>query len=205
MNGTTMTCDRKKPGKTRCAFAMMILGLLLAFLVDPVPVLAADQIDRDCDTQTNLDDGDLIAFDGADLIEQARLLNGQEIVYQGEVIGDIMRRKDGYWINVLNQGTAIGVWISAEQRALIKIAGRYGVQGDQVKIIGRFDRACPVHGGDLDIHASSVEVIRPGFTSPDELNLSRLILAVALLLSATGSLVVFQKTRLRYQRKRPVF
>jgi hypothetical protein len=183
---------------------LLTLVLWLLLIVNYAPVLAADQVGYDHEAQTSLDDRDLVEYNGTDLIEQAGLVNGREIIFQGEVIGDIMNRKDGCWINVLNHGTAIGVWISAEQRALITIAGRYGVQGDQVKIIGRFDRACPMHGGDLDIHASSVEIISPGFIRPSEINLIRLVLAAVLLLSATGSLVVFQKGRLRQQRRKPV-
>lgn len=140
------------------------------------------------------------ALDGAGIIEQASVLDGQIICYQGEVIGDIMPRQDHYWINVLNNGTAIGIWITAEQRASIVLAGRYGIQGDEVKIIGRFNHACSEHGGDLDIHAYSIEIVSKGSYIPQELNITRLIIAAVFMTLAAGCLIMlikrhFQKTK----------
>ena len=127
---------------------------------------------------------------GAVLIEQAKALNGQTVVYQGEVIGDLMPRQDHYWINILNQGTAIGVWITAEERAHISFAGQYGIQGDQVIITGQFNQACPEHGGDLDIHAESLTLVAAGGNRPEPLDFTRVILAVILLLTALSSLAL---------------
>lgn len=181
---------------------IMMIFIILCFMLflEPSPVFAEYQTGSE--TQTSFDHKDLIAFDSADLIDQAKSLDGQAIIYQGEVIGDVMRRKDGYWINVLNHETAIGIWLNAEQHALITAAGRYNVQGDQISIIGRFNRACPEHGGDLDIHARSVEIIRPGFAEAAEIDVSRLILASILLVLATSSLIVLQTSRNRQQQKR---
>ncbi|MEA4887931.1 MAG: hypothetical protein VB070_00485 [Clostridiaceae bacterium] len=135
------------------------------------------------------------ALDGASLIEQAKALNGQDVSCQGEVIGDIMPRQDHYWINVLNNGTAVGIWITAEQRSLIGLAGRYGIQGDEVKIIGRFNRACSEHGGDLDIHAHSIEIVSKGYYIPQKLNITRLIIAAGFFILAVYGLIMLMKHR----------
>ena len=137
--------------------------------------------------------------DGAILIEQAKALDGQVVVFQGEVIGDMMRRQDHYWINVSGNGTAIGVWITAGQRKSISLSGQYGVIGDEVKIIGRFSQACPEHGGDLDIHAISVEIVSPGAAVADQLNTGRLALAAALLVLALIALVLLIRHQFRHQ------
>lgn len=140
--------------------------------------------------------------DGATLIEQARTLNGQEITYQGEVVGDVMPRQDHYWINVLSNGTAIGIWITAEQRSIISLTGQYGVRGDEVKIAGLFNRACSEHGGDLDIHARSLEVVSHGAIQPQELDLTRLIMAAGLLILAVSCLILFIKSN--YRKNPPI-
>ena len=145
---------------------------------------------------------ELIEYDGASLIEQAKTLSGQDVIYQGEVIGDIMVRQDHYWINVLNDGTAIGIWITADQRELIIHAGQYGIRGDEIRIIGRFSQACPEHGGDLDLHASSVEIISRGAVLPNPPNMTRMIVAAVLLLLASSGLFIL--IRLRYKNKQTI-
>lgn len=132
------------------------------------------------------------------LVEQAKAFNGQEIMYQGEVIGDIMPRQDHYWINVLGKdGTAIGIWITAEQRDTINMAGQYGIQGDSVKIIGQFSQACSEHGGDLDIHANSVEIISKGKIITQKLNVTRVIIAACLFLLASFLIIMLIINRLK--------
>jgi hypothetical protein len=138
------------------------------------------------------------SIDNTSLIERAKELDGTEIVYQGEVIGDIMPRKDHYWINVSSNGTAIGIWITDEQRAEINLTGRFGVKGDEIKIVGQFNQACAEHGGDLDIHAKSVEIISEGNIIPQEINWVRVIIAACLLLVAVCLLYALNKKR--YQR-----
>lgn len=137
--------------------------------------------------------------DGASLIEQARALNGREVIYQGEVIGDIMPRQDHYWINVLGSGTAIGIWITTDQRSAINLAGQYGVRGDEVRITGQFNQACSEHGGDLDIHASSVEIIKMGGQVEQELNIARLAAAAGLFLLAGVSLILLIRRRILWK------
>lgn len=141
------------------------------------------------------------AIDGPGLIENAKSLNGQEITFQGEVVGDIMPRQDHYWINVLSNGTAIGIWITSEQRTRISHSGQYGSKGDQVEIEGLFQQACAEHGGDLDIHANSLVVVSDGSILPQHLNIIRLAVAAGLFILAIGCLsILFRK---RYLNKNP--
>lgn len=138
------------------------------------------------------------SIDFTSLIERAKELDGTEITYQGEVVGDIMPRKDNYWINVSSNGTAIGIWITDEQRAEISLAGRFGVKGDEIRIIGQLNQACAEHGGDLDIHAKSVEIISAGTVIPQNINWVRMIIAACLFIVAVCLLLALN--RKRYQR-----
>lgn len=139
----------------------------------------------------------LPAVDGASLIEQAKAMNGHDVQYSGEVIGDIMARGDHYWINVMNQGTAIGIWITAPQRELIEKVGRYGRVGDQVTVVGRFSQACSLHGGDLDIHATALTVVRSGYTVDQPVSGSRLLAAIIMLMAALASLLILWLPKIR--------
>lgn len=97
-----------------------------------------------------------------ELIENAKKYEGETIVFQGEAIGDTMNRGDHGWINVQDGGNAIGVWAPAEDLRRIKFAGDYSHMGDIVLIEGVFNQACEEHGGDIDIHAKSLTVIKTG-------------------------------------------
>jgi hypothetical protein len=110
---------------------------------------------------------------GSELIENAQAYDGKTVVYAGEVIGDIMQRGNFAWVNVNDGRNAIGVWIEA---SLLKdaplTAGNYRSSGDIIEVSGIFHRACPEHGGDLDIHAVQAQKIAPGRHNPEFFNLN---------------------------------
>ncbi len=102
------------------------------------------------------------AVSGNELVENANLLDGQIVSFEGEVIGDIMKRGGHAWLNV-NDGTrAIGIWAKEGQLKNIGRAGGYFNKGCEIRVIGEFHRACPQHGGDLDIHAEELTVLNNG-------------------------------------------
>jgi hypothetical protein len=97
-----------------------------------------------------------------DLLNNARQYDGKIVNYKGEVIGDVMIRKDHAWLHV-NDGTiAIGIWAPRASIEDIHYSGDYHKKGDTVVVIGTFHRSCLEHGGDLDIHASEIKTIIPG-------------------------------------------
>jgi hypothetical protein len=98
-----------------------------------------------------------------DLIEQAKAYEGREIVFSGEVIGDILDAGDHVWINVSDGSNAVGVWTQRDLAREIHMAGRYEQRGDTVRVTGVFHRACPEHGGDFDIHAKNVTLVQRGY------------------------------------------
>jgi hypothetical protein len=98
----------------------------------------------------------------ANLINNAKDYDAKEVSFVGEVIGEIMSRGEYVWINVNDGKNAIGIWIKKELIKGISYTGSYKAKGDLVEITGRFNRACREHGGDLDIHAQSINKISSG-------------------------------------------
>lgn len=130
-----------------------------------------------------------------DLIDHAKDYDNQTVVYEGEVLGDILNRGDHAWLAVYDGSNTIGVYVTAEQAAQITVAGGYGKHGDSVRIEGVFYRACAEHGGDLDIHADSLQVIAVGAAVQMPVSRLLMILAIALPLPAAVLLLLVWRKR----------
>ncbi len=156
-----------------------ILALLL-FLLLPIAAFAESSV-----------------VSSTDLINNASALDGQTVVYTGEVIGDIMQRGDHTWLNLSDGSNAIGIWAATDQLGSIAIPGRYDQVGDTVQVTGIFHRACRDHGGDMDIHAVQLQLIQQGHTITHPLSSVRLILAVVTAVIGAGIVIRLQ----RKQRK----
>ncbi|MCX5703631.1 MAG: DNA-binding protein [Candidatus Omnitrophica bacterium] len=122
-----------------------------------------------------------------ELINNAKLYDGKAVVYEGEVIGDVMARGDYAWVNVNDGKNAIGIWIDASLANDIAYKGSYKAKGDWLEITGILHRACPQHGGDLDIHAFAIRKISPGRDMsermvPDKKNFVIILFAVLCLI-----------------------
>ena len=118
----------------------------------------------------------------AELIGNAKQDDGKTITYEGEVVGDIMKRGNFSWMNINDGNQAIGVWIENSLLKDINFTGSYGSKGDIVEVKGVFHRACPEHGGDLDIHAQSIRKLSAGRKSSEKVNLSKRNYAAVLLI-----------------------
>jgi len=110
------------------------------------------------------------AISSTELINNAKQYDGRQVVYEGEVIQDVMLRGDHAWINVNDSLNALGIWIKAPLAKEIIYTGSYKSKGDWVEVTGIFNRACPEHGGDLDIHAQGLRKISPGRFVQERLN-----------------------------------
>jgi hypothetical protein len=136
----------------------------------------------------------------AALVEDAAAWDGTTVRFAGEAIGEAMRRGDHAWIHLNDDayglvgpgeeaGRAganggIGVWVTAEQAGAIALFGDYRFHGDLVEVTGVLNAACPQHGGDLDIHASFLRIVRPGYQTAHPISLSRAIAAAILAVAA---------------------
>jgi hypothetical protein len=113
-----------------------------------------------------------------ELINNAKLYDGKVVVYEGEVIGDIMKRGDYAWINVNDGDKAVGIWVNYSLTKEINYTGSYKSKGDRIEITGVFQRACVQHGGDLDIHAQGIRKLSPGRAIQEKLNPGKRNLAI---------------------------
>ena len=136
---------------------MKKLSLFILFLVISIPAF-------DCYAQP---------ISSAELINNAKLYDGKVVNYEGEVIGDIMKRGDYAWINVNDGKNAIGIWINSGLVKDIGYTGSYKSVGDGVEITGVFRRVCPEHGGDLDIHAQSMRKAGAGRYLQEKVNVDK--------------------------------
>jgi hypothetical protein len=129
-----------------------------------------------------------LAETGQELVEKAAALDGKTVEFQGEVVGDVMIRGEHAWINV-NDGTrTIGVWIKKSQAESIEFTGDYNHLGDMVKLSGIFHRACPMHGGDLDIHAEKFAVAQKGELIDHPVNPAKAVIAGILFFMVIGAI-----------------
>ncbi len=154
--------------------------------------------------------------DSATLISKARHYNARIVTYRGEVVGDIMARDAGVWLNIndddysrqgqefklagYNQGLSVLAPQGTEKQ--VTRAGNYAWRGDYVEVTGVFHRSSPKHGGEMFIQASSVEVIKPGFrlvTAPT----GKRVLAAAVLLSIAAALLWLSQRMLGRNARRP--
>jgi len=114
------------------------------------------------------------------LVEEAMDYDLQIVTIEAEVIGEVLERSDGAWINVNDGSNAIGVWIPLSEAEKIHHFGDYDHVGDTVLITGVFHRSCVEHGGEVDIHAEVIDVTATGSEVEHPLSISKLIWACSL-------------------------
>jgi hypothetical protein len=174
--------------------ALLPVLVLTALLLAPQRALAAERVSV------------------KDLTESAENYDGQTVTIEGEVIGDIMQRGDYAWITVnddpyialeaqeerLRAGfnIGIGVWLPSSEAEKVKVLGGYKNVGDRVSVTGVFHRVDGEHGGDTDIVAQSLVVLKPGQPVSRPLSLIRWIILAALAVSAI-SLWRIRRARIR--------
>ncbi|MCM8782032.1 MAG: hypothetical protein NC828_03165, partial [Candidatus Omnitrophica bacterium] len=133
----------------------------------------------------------------AELIERAKEYNNQIVEYQGEVVGDVMVRTDYAWVNLHDGKNAIGIWGRRDLIThLVKNKGGYNYKGDILLVRGIFHRACPQHGGDLDIHLDSITKIKDGVFTPHYIKGAKVVRAIRLFVVALG-LAILCRFRMR--------
>lgn len=135
-----------------------------------------------------------------ELIENSKKYDKKHVFYWGEAIGDVMIRGDHAWINVNDGANAMGIWVKKEEAKKIKHLGSYKYYGDTVRIMGTFNRACRQHGGDMDIHASKLEVVKVGYQIKHPI--SRVMLLSAAILSALAAGLFWWERKVVLHRKK---
>jgi hypothetical protein len=124
------------------------------------------------------------------LTNAGQQLNGQEVTFQGEAVGDILNAQKGYkWLMLQDGGATISVLITEYDATKVKVLGRYGQVGTRLEVTGEFWVDCPDHDGLSDVHAKRVVVIEEGSVSEPafvvrELEIGGLLVVVGLCLLA---------------------
>ena len=132
-------------------------------------------------------------FSSDDLIKDAKKWDKENVTYRGEAIAAVMNRGAFAWINLNDGDNAIGVWCSSKLLSKVNFLGDYKHKGDILEVEGKFHRACPMHGGDLDIHAYSVKVVKPGHRISEEIDALRANVSAVLFLLTIATIIIFKK------------
>lgn len=164
-----------------------IVGACLTVMVvlfTPVPLAAA------------LDSAQPIEMTTADIAAAHISLDGSEVVFQGEAIGEALRAGRGEsWVNVLDGGIAIGVVVTDEQLERIDTFGDYRHFGTELTVFGTLNLVCNEHGGDLDVHADRLVIVEEGSQRNEPFSRGLFAVGSALLLAgvALAYLYSYQK------------
>lgn len=138
------------------------------------------------------------ALEVEDLLGATSRMNKQEVSFKAEAIASCIRAdKNHVWVNMLHDGSEIGVYMSSEDAQLIKNFGEYQTKGDTVLVQGVFNLTCKKHAGELDIHATSIKVVQEGESWTNEYSSTQL--AVCVLFVAIGVFLIVLR-RLIYGR-----
>jgi hypothetical protein len=135
------------------------------------------------------------------LIEDALEYNGQTVTVEGEAIGEALKRGEYSWVNINDGSNAIGIWLKTEDAEKIAYFGGYKSKGDTIRITGTFSRDCPEHGGDVDIHCSSFEVIKKGGALKEDLSKEKIYLAIVLFLTAACAFLLYSINQKKTKNK----
>jgi hypothetical protein len=120
----------------------------------------------------------------------AQQSDNQQVVFRGEVVGDLISSADGrVWVTMIDSGSAISVLMKPEDAALIDATGRYEQTGTKLEVTGIFHLSCPTDDGLSDVHATSVTVVAPG--EPRKSSVNMMLLVAGLLLVVIGGLLAF--------------
>jgi hypothetical protein len=151
-------------------------------------------------------------YSSTDLVESPKQLDGMEVTFAGEVIGEAMVRGDMAWLHInddayyvknVEEGAQLGgyntgmaVWLPADLLDEVDHYGDYRHEGDIVEVEGVFNAACPEHGGDMDIHATSLRLVQTGHEVVDPIRPQKVAWAAALAAVALG-LYLIERFRFR--------
>lgn len=125
-------------------------------------------------------------------------LDGDAVRFSGEAIGEALKAQTGYrWVNVLDKGVAIGVVVPEVLTDGIEGYGEWAATGSTVEVVGVYNVACERHGGDLDVHATELSVVRGPLPREHPVNPAKALVAVVMLAVSAVLGVRFRALRRR--------
>jgi hypothetical protein len=140
------------------------------------------------------------------------LFDGRSVTYVGELVGDLLHRRGGAWVQVNDDdyalvhgplpahrehagtNSSLAVWLPDDTLGQVTGLGRPGLRGDVVRIEGMIVRTDPEDGGGLTLRARRLQVLRPSEAIEEPFDAGRAALALGSFLLA-GILWVHRRTR----------
>lgn len=98
----------------------------------------------------------------SELIDKGKEYNSQILTVKGEAVGELLERGEYSFLNINDGTSAMGIYLKTKDGEMVKYYGNYHNIGDTVRVKGVFNRACKEHGGDMDIHCNSMEIVSNG-------------------------------------------
>ena len=130
-----------------------------------------------------------------DLIKDSHTYDNQTITIQAEVILEVLERDEYAWINVNDGSNAIGVYLPLEMTKQLDVFGDYNHKGDVVRVEGVFTRNCDEHGGEIDIHAKTLTIMKEGYEIKHEVSVWKFIIALISFSLSMIALLVYRNRR----------
>ncbi len=141
--------------------------------------------------------------------------DGLHVSFVGEVIGDLIAREDGVWVQVNDDAyalavgplvghrehagfnTGLAVWLPNGLHESITDVGGPARRGDVVLVEGQLLRADPADGGGTTLRAQQLTILAPSETVDPPLHVLQLAIAVGLACLALGSVIWARRRRTR--------
>ena len=136
-----------------------------------------------------------------ELIDNTSKYDKKSITLTGEAIGECLERENGCWVNMSDGGNAIGIWMTKTDAARIKIYGDYKHTGDTITVTGIFYEACPEHGGEPDIHCTTLIIEEAGTGRSEIISAEKALTATGVVAIALVLFMTFQRRVLRADKE----
>ncbi|MEX2505208.1 MAG: OB-fold nucleic acid binding domain-containing protein [Egicoccus sp.] len=239
MNRPTRAPQRRRPTRWLLAIAVVGLGLVLVgteallrakpvvetrpMIVADLPPIVGNPTPTFC--RRGADPAAVEALSGS-LIGGGRITSpqvyacpeaydGLRVTFVGEVVGEVLERDGGAWVQVNDDDYALevgpvgahrelrgfnsglSVWLPDGLHEQIEGLGRPGRRGDVVLLEGVLDRTDPADGGGITLRADRLEVVAPTTRMPEPLHRAQAVVAAVLALAAVTAFAWSRRVRRR--------
>lgn len=151
-----------------------------------------------------------------DAVACPRRFDGRTVTYVGEVVGDVLRRDGGAWVQVNDDAyamevgplpahrefaggnTGLSVWLPEDFVDVVARPGRRGLRGDVILVEGLFLRADPDDGGGLTIRATNARRLASATPIDRPVHVPQAIAAGVAALIALGTVLRERRVRTRH-------
>lgn len=165
------------------------------------------------DVREDYRDGDRVSATQIHLCPAA--FDGREVLYVGEVVGELLPRDGGVWAQVNDDpyalevgplvghtqragfNTGLAVWLPDGLHEDIEEMGRAGRRGDVIEVRGTLLRADPDDGGGITVRAEQVQVVADAVEVDEPLHVPQAVAAGVLALVAMATLLWSRRVRQR--------